>query len=72
MKYCLSPREIQRAKPEGFPKGRGYISSYILTEVTLQTFLITNPALAFMEINIGRVHSPYCSNSWAIRENIAQ
>ena len=57
MKYSLSPREIPRAKPEGFPKGTGYISSYILTQVTIQTFSLTTPALTFLEINIGRVDS---------------
>ena len=37
----------------------------------MQTFSITTPALSFLEINIGKVDSPYCSDSWAIRENIA-
>jgi hypothetical protein len=35
-------------EPEGFPEGSGYISSYFLTRVTIQTFSITNPALAFL------------------------
>ena len=48
MKYSLSPREILKAKPEGFPEGSGYISSYFLTQVTIQTFSITNPALTFL------------------------
>ena len=69
MKYSLSPREIPRAKPKGSSKGSGYISSYIPTQITIQTFSITTPALSFLEINILRVD---CSNSYAIRENIAQ
>ena len=72
IKYSLSQREIQRAKPEGFSQGSGYISSYIPTRVTKQTFSIITPELTFLEINIGRFDSPYCSDSWAIRENIAQ
>ena len=48
MKYSLSPREIPRAKPEGFPEGSGYISLYFLTWVKIQTFSITNPALTFL------------------------
>ena len=72
MKYCFSPREILRAKPKVFPDGSEYISSYILTGVTIQTFSHTFPALNLLEIYIGRVDSPYCSNSWAIRENITQ
>ena len=59
MKYSLSPREILRAKPEGFPDGLSYVSSYL-------------PTLPSWKINMGRVDSPYCSDSWAIRENIAQ
>ena len=38
MKYSLSPREILRAKPEGFPEDSGYISLYIPSQVTIQTF----------------------------------
>ena len=72
MKYSLSPREILRAKPKGFSEGSGYISEDIPTRVTIQTFSIRTPALSFLEINIGRVDSPYCSDSWAIRENITQ
>ena len=48
MKYKLSPREIPRAKPEGFPEGLDYISSYIRTRVTMQTFSITTPTLNFL------------------------
>ena len=36
MKYCLSPKEIPRAKPEWFPEGSGNISSYTRTRVTIQ------------------------------------
>ena len=50
MKYSLSPREIPRAKPEGFPEGLGYISLYI----PIKTFSITTSAVSFLEINIGR------------------
>ena len=71
-KYSLSLWKILRAKPEGFPEGTGYISSYIPTWVTIDTFSITTSAVSFLEINIGRVYSPYCSISWAIQENIAQ
>ena len=31
MKYCLSPREILKAEPKGFPEGSGNISLYTLT-----------------------------------------
>ena len=41
MKYSLSTREILRAEPKGFPKGSGYISPYIPTQVILQTFSIS-------------------------------
>ena len=40
MKYRLSPREIPRAEPEGFPVGSGDISSYTPTRVTIQSFSI--------------------------------
>ena len=36
MKYCLSPKEIPRAEPEGFPKGSGNISLYTPPLVTIQ------------------------------------
>ena len=72
MKYSQSPREISRAKPKGFPEGSGYISLYIPTRVTIQTFSITTPALTLLEINIGRVYSQYCWDSWAMQENIDQ
>ena len=41
MKYCLSPKEIPRAEPEGFPEGSGNISLYTPTRVTIQSFSIT-------------------------------
>ena len=72
MKFSLSLGEILRAKPKGFLKSAGYISFFIPTWVTIQTFPITIPALTFLESNIGRVDSPYRSNSWAIREKIVQ
>ena len=72
MKYSRSPREIARAKPEGFAEGSGYILSYNPTPVTIQTFSIKTPALTFLEINIRRVYFPYCSDSWGIWQNIAQ
>ena len=72
MKYSLNPREIPRARPEGFPKGSDYISSNIPTEVTIQTFSITILALTFLGNQYWKIDFPYCSDSWAIRENIAQ
>ena len=48
MKYSLSPREIPKAKPEGFPGGSGYILSYFMTQVTMQTFSNTNQAITFL------------------------
>ena len=41
MKYTLRPKEMPRAKPEGFSEGSGHISSYIPTRVTIQAFSIT-------------------------------
>ena len=41
MKFRLSLREISRAKSEGFPKGLGYITLYIHTWITIQTYSIT-------------------------------
>ena len=35
-KYGLSPREIRRAAPSGFPSGSGDISSYTPPLVTIQ------------------------------------
>ena len=37
-----------RAKPKGFSKSSGYISLYIPTRLTIQTFSITTPALTFL------------------------
>ena len=79
MNYSLSPREIPRPKPEGFPEGPDYISLCFLTQVTIQTFTITNPALTFLGDqywkswfsvllwqlgNTGK----YCPVDWAILE----
>ena len=36
LKYCLSPKEIPRAPPSGFPSGSGNISLYTPTRVTIQ------------------------------------
>ena len=41
MKYRLSPREIQRAEPEGFSEGSGYILLYILPQVMIQILSIS-------------------------------
>ena len=41
MTYSLSPRKILRAEPEGFLKGSGYTSPYILTQVIIQTLSIS-------------------------------
>ena len=80
MKYSLGLREILRAKPEGFPEGSGYISSYIPTRVTIQTFSITALALTVLGDqywkswfsvllclldNTGK----YCPVDWAILES---
>ena len=40
-KYSTSPRKIQGGKQEGFSKGSGYISPYILTQVIIQTLSIS-------------------------------
>ena len=59
MKYSLSPREIPRSKSKGFPEGLGYISLYIPTRVTIQTFPITTPTLSFLEAFLGNT-GKYC------------
>ena len=48
MNYSLSPREIPRAKPNGFLEGLGYFSLYIPTGVIIQAFSISTPALTFL------------------------
>ena len=48
MKYRLSPREILRAEPEGFPEGSGDILSYTSTLVTIQSFSITSTSEYFL------------------------
>ena len=50
MKYTLNLREILRAELKRFSEGSGYISTYILTRVTIQTFSITIPVLYWLEI----------------------
>ena len=44
----------------------------MISNTDIQAFSITTQALTFLEINIGRVYSPYWSDSWAIQENIAK
>ena len=80
MKYSLSSREIPRAKPKGFPEGSGYISLYILTWVTIQTFSITTLALTVLGDQywkswfsvllclLGNTRK-YCPVDWAILES---
>ena len=76
MKYSLSPREIPRAEPKGFPEGSGYISPYIPTQVIIQTFSISKiytssivltgrPILEELILHIGLA-------AWAIFSRIAQ
>ena len=50
MKYRLSPREILRAEPEGFPEGSGDISLYTPTRVTIQSFSITSTSQYFLAL----------------------
>ena len=38
IQYSLSPREIPRAEPDGFPEGSGYISQYIQLESQYKHF----------------------------------
>ena len=41
VKYCLSPRKILRAEPEGFSKGLVYISTYILNRFLILILAIS-------------------------------
>ena len=63
MKYCLSPR----AEPEEFPEDSGNISSYTLTQVTIQSFSITSINQYFL------VWTPWACNifSYWLEGNIA-
>ena len=58
VKYSLSPKEILRAKPEGFPEGLGYISPYIFTRVTIQTFSRGHPTSVDLRYGEGDSISP--------------
>ena len=78
--YSLSPKEISRANPEGFPKGSGYILLYFPTWVPIQSFSITTPALTFLGVKywkswfsvllqqLGKT-GKYCPVDWAILES---
>ena len=77
MKYRLSPREIPRAEPEGFPEGSGDISSYTPTQVTIQSFSITSTSQYFLVLGPPEVRRPQYKKILAsrgqeasIRENI--
>ena len=77
MKYRLSPREILRAEPEGFPEGSGDISSYTPTRVTIQSFSITSTSQYFLVLGPPEVRRPQYEKILAsrgqeasIRENI--
>ena len=58
MKYRLSPREIPRAEPEGFPEGSGDISSYTPTRVTIQSFSITSTSQYFLVLGPTEAKKP--------------
>ena len=48
MKYSLSPKEIPRENTERFLEGSHYISPFVPTPVTIQTFLVTISVLSFL------------------------
>ena len=58
MKYCLSPREISRAEPEG----SGNISLYTPTQITIQSFSINSASQYFMKDQCN-THIPVISES---------
>ena len=67
MKYCLSPREIPRAEPKGFPEGSGNISSYTLicrnedvrwSEANLCHFFLPNTVLEHSPLWQGFISPP--------------
>ena len=62
MKYRLSPREIPREEPKGFPEGSGDILSYTPTRVTIQSFSITSTSEYFPVFGFQRRPNmdPYC------------
>ena len=67
VKCSLSTREILRAEPGGFTEGSGYISLYILTWVTIQSFSMSKSYTDSM-VHPGRAilksWYPYWSGSW--------
>ena len=58
MKYRLSPREMPRAEPEGFPEGSGDISLYTPPLVTMQSFSITSTK------EEARIRDGRCTGNW--------
>ena len=54
VKYSRSTREMQRAEPERFSEGSGYISPYILSCVTIQTFSISKSYTSSMSFLVGQ------------------
>ena len=67
MKYRLSPREIPRAEPEGFPQGSGDISSYTPTQVTIQSFSITSTSQYFLVLGLPGLRRPHYEKILASR-----
>ena len=65
MKYRLSPREIPRAEPEGFPEGSGDILSYTPTLVTIQSFSITSTSEYFLVFGLPLERKPNIFSYWA-------
>ena len=62
-------------EPEGNPEGSGYISLYILTQVTIKTFSITTPALLIVRISqtagkYGKILPSRLSNNGELNFNI--
>ena len=66
VKYSLSTREIPRAEPEGFPKGWGYISLYILTWVIIQTFSISKSFTSSIVLLVGQYWSWFSVFVWQL------
>ena len=64
----LSPREILRAKPEGFPKGSGYISLYIPTWRSIREELILHIALSTGQY--GKILPSWLRNTGDLNFNI--
>ena len=70
--WSWSSREVPSSKPDGFLEGSCYISLYFPTRVKIQTSQLLLQLWPDWEMYIGRVDYQYCSDGWAIRENIAQ